>query len=256
MANWTEVFQKGLLEKCGKNASTTREFAAALEKRLKESVTVDSLFNAHKRHRDRLGLKPSLTDYMAPPEEPKQKKAKLKPEDIKFAFEPDKRRAVKKAKRYIVTSAMNNCHVVDSVWESINHYAKKNDAEIIVIPVRYKNPTSQRETRNIDDEAWWDECVLPHTTDQHVRLHEHLWLMAHVRVQATAVNPLSGLEAMSKGASGIFGHSQLAMKMVATPQHKLPKVLYTTGSCTKDIYSDTKAGVKGKFHHNYGALIV
>jgi hypothetical protein len=97
---------------------------------------------------------------------------------------------------------------------------------------------------------------VPHVTDNLVKLHEHLWLMAHVRVQATAVNPLQGLEALSKGASAVFGHAQLAMKMVATPQQRLPKVMYTTGSVTIANYSDTRAGVKGEFHHGFGAVVV
>jgi hypothetical protein len=192
-----------------------------------------------------------------PPREPKEKKKpRVKPEDIKHVLAPSVKRELKQKERFIITSAMNNCRVDPDVWASIETYAKHNQAGIIVVPVRYKNPTSQAETRNQDDDAWWDPIVVPYATDELVKLHEHLWVMGHVRVQATAVHPLSGLEALSNGASAIFGHSQLAMQMVAAPQNKLPKVMYTTGSCTLPIYSDTKSGVKAEFHHGAGAVVV
>jgi len=93
-------------------------------------------------------------------------------------------------------------------------------------------------------------------TDNLVKLHKHLWLMAQVKMTATASNPLTGLEALSRGASAIFGHPQVAMKTVPTPQHHLPKMLHTTGSCTLPKYSETKAGIRGEFHHTLGALVV
>ena len=43
-----------------------------------------------------------------------------------------------------------------------------------------------------------------------MKLHKRLFLMADVPVQATAVNPLSGLDPIGKGSSTIFGHAQIA----------------------------------------------
>lgn len=256
MPNWTEVFGADYLEEYGAKCTTTRELAEALAKALKQAVTVDSLFNAHKRHKKRFKLKPSLTDYMAAAQQKESKKKPLKPEDIYLTLSKETKKDVKKKKRFIITSAMNNCFVDDNLWASIESYAKHNDAQILVIPVRYKNPTSQRECAKQQlEDAWWDTRVLPYASDDCVKLHEHLHIMGHVRVQATAVNPLSSLGALSGGASAIFGHSQLAMQMVATPQNKLPKVMYTTGSCTIPVYSRTKAGIKANFHHTAGAVI-
>lgn len=258
MPNWVQVLSDDLLSKAGKKAGTTRELANAASKILKEPVSVDALFNAHKRHKDKLKLRESLTDYMAEAEAKEPKKKPLKPEDIYHELPKEVKKNIKKSNRFIITSAMNNVRVDPQVWGAIKTYADHNDAQIIVVPVRYKNPTSQAEATfgYGQEDAWWDDPVLDYTTDQLIKLHEHLWVMGHVRVQATAVTPLSGLEALSSGASAIFGHSQLAMQMVATPQNKLPKVMYTTGSCTKSKYSRTKAGVKAGFHHVPGAVVV
>jgi len=254
MPNWTKLFEKGLLEKCGKKVSTTSDLATALSKETKELITVDALFNAHKRYKSRLSLQGSLVDYMGKLEEKEKKPKTVRPEDIIYSLSKDRKKRIRNAKRFIITSAQNNAALDMDVWNSINVYAKENDAEIIVIPIRYRNPTSPQECKVY--QAWWPEEIEPYATDELVKLHEHLWVMGHVRVQPTATSPLSGLESLSKGASAVFGHPQLAMEMVATPQNKLPKVMYTTGSTSVREYSDSRAGVNGEFHHSRGAVIV
>ena len=259
MPNWVEVFKTNLLEKCGDSSGSLNELATKLAKKLKEPVSVDALFNAHKRHKDRLKLKKSLMDYAGKKEKrPKKTKAEvIKPEDVHHSLSQETKKNIKSNSRFIITSAMNNCPLNENFWASVENYAKHNNASIIVIPVRYKNPTSQREAKRQErEDAWWDPRVEKYATDDLVKLHSTFYVMGHVRVQATAVNPLSGLDSMSGGASGVFGHSQLSMRMVATPQNKLPKVLWTTGSCTKKEYSKSKAGVKAKFHHVPGAVVV
>lgn len=183
------------------------------------------------------------------------KKPRIKPEDIRWHFDAERKRRLRVAKRFIITSAMNNCQVNAPFWTSIKRYAAANEAEIIVIPVRYKNPTSQGENaRQKIQDAWWPPELHEYLTDDAIQLHHGFWLMAHVRVQATAVNPLSSLAPLARGASAVFGHSQLAMETVPTTRNK-PQVLYTTGSVSEIDFSDTKAGVKAAFHHSSAAVI-
>lgn len=174
-------------------------------------------------------------------------------DNIRFPF--TRKGELRKAKRFIITSALNNTVIDLELWETIKFYANINKAMIIVVPSRFKNPTSQQEASN-QDSYWWPQEVLPYLTDDLLELHEHLHLMAHIRVQATASDPLSGTQELSKGASAIFGHAQLAMGMVPTPQNSMPKVLWTTCSVSEPSYSDTKKGIQARFHHSKGALIV
>lgn len=252
MPNWLKVLKTDMLEKVGENCTSTRELAIGVGKKLKETVSVDALFNAHKRHKDSLKLKPSLMDYMGKVDADPIEKI----EDIKWVLSKEKRAEVKAAKRFIITSSMNDCRLDQDFWASLNQYVKATGACLIVVPSRYKNPTSKAETLKQDSESRWPSEVQEHMTDDLVRLHKHLWLMANVRVGATAQNPLTGLEALSRGASAVFGHSQISMKMVPTPQHHVPKVMYTTGSCSVARYSDSRAGIKGEFNHSLGALVV
>ena len=254
MPNWVDIFRQNILGRLGPDCTSTAQLVDAVGKDIGESVSVDALFNAHKRHRERLNLKPSLMDYMN--REGTTKQPRIKPEDISFYLPPERWEEVRATDRFIITCAMNNVSLDGKVWESVLSYAEASDAVVLVVPSRYRNPTTPGESKKVDDNAWWPTEVVPYMTDEFVELHEHLWLMSHVRVQATAVHPLSGLEALSRGASAVFGHAQLAMRMVPTPQNRLPKVLYTTGSVSEPNYSDTRAGTRGDFHHGKGALVV
>jgi hypothetical protein len=229
--------------------------ADALSEELGEPISYDAIFNAHRRYRVRLGLRDALSEYFSEEGVPvKDRPPRLKPADIRYSLSEERWEAIGKARKFVITSAMNNREPTP-LWGTIKQYAKHTGAEIIIIPNRYKNPKTTQDAQEINDDAWWHSELEPYMTDDFVELHEHLWLMSHVRVQATAINPLSGLEGLSKGASAIFGHPQLAMKTVPSGQ-VYPKALWTTGSVTEASYSDTKAGIKGDFHHTNGTLVV
>lgn len=257
VSKWDKILTPERLERHGAKCGTLEELAVRFK------VTKAALFEGFKRNRRRLKLKKSLMDYMGkPPPGPVNKKApgKLpsppKAEDVRFPLSDGRALALKSAQRFVVTAALNNSPVDPKVWGAVQRYAKEQGAVIVVLPVRYKNPTSRIDGKIIDEGAWWPREVLPFMTDDLVHVHEHLSIMGHVRIQATALNPLTGLEALSRGSSAVFGHGQLAMRMVPTPQNKLPKVLYTTGSVSVPNYSATKAGIQGDFHHGLGALVV
>ena len=163
---------------------------------------------------------------------------------------------IEKKERYIITSAQNNTHVDKKFWSSLKNYASENKSQIIVIPVRYRNPTSYVQPQDDDPDVWWPTEISEYLVENKLKLHPELWLMGNMRIQATAVSPLTGLESMSQHASAIYGHGQLQMKVVPTPQNALPKILHTTGSCSVENYSKSKAGLKGEFHHTKSALIV
>jgi hypothetical protein len=158
--------------------------------------------------------------------------------------------------KYIVTAAMNNTPIDERFWKSIRRYAKANNARIIVAPIRYRNPTSPKEYTLQGEGWWWPEEVVPYLCAATIKLHERLWFIGDMRIGATAVNPLSGLDYVGKGASTIFPHSQVSMRTVPTPQYDLPKCMLTTGTCSVPKYSESKAGAKAYFNHSIGAVAV
>ena len=159
-------------------------------------------------------------------------------------------------KVHIVTSAQNNTPIDKKVWATILTMKKERGATLHVLPTLYKNPTSRLDPQAGDEDVWWPAEVMPYLIEGQIPLHPHLRIMGHIRVAATAASPLTGLEGISHAQSCIVGHAQIAMRVIATPQKSLPKMMLTTGSVSQKNYSKTKAGVKAEFHHSAGCVVV
>lgn len=158
----------------------------------------------------------------------------------------------KGTKRFVITSALNDCPIHNKFWASLNQYSEAMNAALLVVACKYKNPNA---FHTGGDESWPSEIV-PNLVFDKAKLTKGLWLLGNVPISATAVNPLTGLDTISGGDSAIFGHAQQQLKCVATPQNKLPKILTTTGSVSRPFYSKSKAGVKAEHHHSLAATLV
>jgi hypothetical protein len=164
------------------------------------------------------------------------------------------RKDMTKSRRYIITAAQNATPIHEGFWRSIKRYANRNNAEIIVIPIRYQNPTSVWTCASQESE-WWDKAVLPYLFNGRQDIGE-ITVLGDIKTVPTAVTPLTGLDTITGSKSGIIGHTKLQLITVATPNNKLPKIMTTTGACTVQNYTDSKAGKKGEHHHTFGACVV
>lgn len=157
---------------------------------------------------------------------------------------------------YVITAAQNATPVHAPFFSTLLKYIEIRNAELMVIPYRYKNPTSLW-TENSKEQEHWFPALEPYLVKSKVQLCKGLQIIGQIKMQPTAVAPLSGFDAFTGSDSAIFGHPKIQMKTIPTPSKRMPKILTTTGACTiKDNYSDSKAGHKGMFHHNISALIV
>jgi len=156
-------------------------------------------------------------------------------------------------KRYVITSAQNGTPIHQGFFQSIGVYCEENDAKLVVIPYRYKNPTSVFDQSHAD---FWAPSITPFLVTELVRLSNNFVLMANVKIQPTAIEPLSGFDGYTGLDSAIVGHPKIHLKTVPTPAQELPKILTTTGSITIPNYTDSKAGWKGEFHHSLAAVIL
>lgn len=159
------------------------------------------------------------------------------------------------ATRYIVTCAQNATPVHSDFWKVLLNMAHRLKAELLVVPVRYKNPTSLWSASQNNAEYWCPE-VRPYLFNQRFLFTKHVELLGDIRVQPTASNPLSGAESVSMDRSGIVGHPRVQTKSVATPQSRMAKLMMTSGACTESNYSDTRVGRLGDFHHSLSAVLV
>lgn len=182
----------------------------------------------------------------------REKLQKPQLDNIRFPF--TRAKELDRADRFIITSALNDVPVMPEFWRALELYAKQHEAMIIVAPARYLNPTTRKQDDR--DDYQWPAEVQPYLTDDMIELHEHLVFMAQARIPATSTDPLRGKQDLSKGRSAIFAHAQIAMEMVPTPQNSHPKVLWTTGSVSESLYSDTDRGIRARFHHSHAAMVV
>lgn len=153
---------------------------------------------------------------------------------------------------YVITAAQNNTLVHGHFLETLKYYCEINNATLIVIPYRYRNPTSPQEDLSED---WFDSAIATELVNHRI-ITKNLAILADISVNPTAVNPLSGLESLTGGRSGIVAHPQIALKCIPTPKVKIPHILTTTGAVTRRNYSDSKSGKKGEFHHTFGAAVL
>ena len=168
---------------------------------------------------------------------------------------PQFRRPLGGIKRFIITAAQNATPVHDGFFASLMNYVDFNDAELVVIPLRYKNATSKW-THSQENAEVWCPTVTPYLYNQRKKLNDNLVLVADIKTQPTAAKPLSRFESLTGPESGIVGHTKLQMMTVPVPAGRYPKLLMTTGACTVKNYTDTKAGKAGEFHHALAAVVV
>ena len=160
---------------------------------------------------------------------------------------------VVKSNFYGVTSAQNATPINEKLLKNIEAYLKFLGGELIVIPLRYKNPTSTFTTEHLDK---WHEKVVPYLNAKRQRIHPKLVVIGDVKIQPTVSMPLQGKELMSGLDSCIIGHPRVHLRSTPRLPSYDPKVMITTGSVTVPNYTDSNAGKIGEAHHTYGFVIV
>ena len=163
-------------------------------------------------------------------------------------------------KRYLVTGAQTNTLLHDPFVDNLEAYAEHIDAEILVSLFTYiktaRHAASEKKHTKTEQQDWYDQRLAPYLIDYKVKLAPGLEFCAEMNIRPSAVNPLSGLESYTQRKSGIFPHTQIAMRSVPSGRNEPTKFNYTTGAVTQLNYIQQKTGLKAEFHHCYGALIV
>ena len=158
----------------------------------------------------------------------------------------------KKCDTYVITAAVNATKTHNGFLASLRTYCDANDAKLIVLPMRYRNPTRKEET----PADWWCPKIAGDLLSERTKIANGLVLLADIKIQPTAINPLQGWLTVSGSDSAIIGHTKVALQSVPTRVGDPAKLVMTTGACTVPQYSDTNAGKKGELHHVLGAVIV
>lgn len=159
----------------------------------------------------------------------------------------------KRTKKFIISWAQNNTPIHERFLKNMEAYANNINADIHIIAGRYKNPTSIFTDRDHDR---WDPRITKYLDAARHDVHKYCSIMSDVKIQPTAVNPMTGMQGMSGINSCIFGSPKVQMEMIPVLNGCKPKMMLTTGACTVMNYTDSKSGKKGEFHHILGFAII
>lgn len=182
-------------------------------------------------------------------ENPKHtQKTRTEPPDVPV------RTQIPRAKVYVVTYAQNATPVHGKFLKALQVYCEARSASLLVIPGRYKNPTSVWDHGHTHDE-WWAPELAPYLFSGRFEI-PHLCVFGDISIQPTASTPLSSFEVFAGNQSAIFGHPKVQLITVPTAKRRYPRIFATTGAVTQPNYTDSKAGKKGEAHHVFGALVV
>jgi len=181
-----------------------------------------------------------------------------KAQRVTESFKRTKRdlKKLSKSERFFVTSAVNNCYADPGFLGGVRQWQNFTGGKVLVNPILYVNPTRRADKQSADPDVWWDPALRDWMLQDEIRPHPKLSIMA-TKAQATSNNPIPPrIESLTQDRSAIFGHPQVMMRTVATPQDELPKILYSSGAITQKDYSDTTTGDIAEFHHSLGGVIV
>lgn len=167
------------------------------------------------------------------------------PVEREFSIEPSIPQETK-AKVIVVTSAVLGQPVEPAFLATLQNYCKSRDAELFIIPIKYKIPL---------DEIVETPEIIQYFLHNNIEFGANYRIMGAIKLVATMEHPLSSLDAMSKGTSLVFGHPQVSLRTVHTTL-PLPAILSTTGCVTKKNYTISKQGFKAEFNHSYSALVL
>lgn len=157
-------------------------------------------------------------------------------------------------RRVVVTYAQNATPAHRGFLSALKWYCEEQDADLVVIPGRYVNPTSIW-SREMQSNETWDDAVRPFLCRSRISPMDGVSIFGDISIQPTAERPLSRMEVFAGGGSAIFGHPRVQLTTVATATRQA-RILATTGAITIPNYTDSRAGKTADGHHTLGAIVL
>lgn len=164
---------------------------------------------------------------------------------------------VSKYKRFVITTAVNDCKINNGFLESIDQYCKINDAILLILP-------SHDPAHNLEKEYSWkfDPLLTKRSiVFDDLELNSNLFISA-IKLSAKHIDPITGLERIGqRDGSFIYASPKQRLKYVPTSNTKLPHAIMTTGAITTPNYktkrylSERTAYIADN-DHILGAIIV
>lgn len=164
---------------------------------------------------------------------------------------------VKKYKRFVITTVVNDCEVNKGFLKSIDQYCKLNNAALLLLP-------SHDPAHNLEKEYTWhfDPLIAKRLiVFDDLELNSNLFLCA-IKLSAKHIDPITGLERIGqRDGSFIYASPKQRLKYVPTGNTKLPHAIMTAGAITNpdyktERYLSQRTAYIAQHDHVLGAIIV
>lgn len=172
--------------------------------------------------------------------------------DLRYVRDNEYISKIQESKRIVFATAVNNIKVNKKFFNSLIRYCETNLAKLVILPLRYRNPS----LFNSNELIWYDDLITEYLVENNFEIIDKIRVLGGLKTAATVANPLTGIEGVSKGYSVILGHPQVALKTLHRIDDKYPAIATTTGAITEKSYSSTKVGFRAKFNHSMSALVL
>lgn len=155
----------------------------------------------------------------------------------------------KKGKRtYFVTSAVAGCELDKDFFKSIENFCKDRDAKLVVLPMRGISAKDEEYTKDVLEQLS-DHFYTDYTFNSNLESFD-------LGLSPTQVNPLTGIQRVTKKSSVIVASPKQNMEVVPVSNVGLPHLLHSTGAITVSKYSQNRIGMIATEDHLVGGLIV
>lgn len=152
--------------------------------------------------------------------------------------------------RYVITACQNNTEVNEEFLQALKVYCSHNNGTLMIAPIVYRADDHELIEYLVPEE--FKTSII----SSKMIIHDEVHVLGSFNFIPTTVNPLAGLESISKGNTLIVPSPQLRMKSLAVSASRHPAILITTGAISYPHYVSSKVGEKAKFNHSYSAVVV
>lgn len=167
----------------------------------------------------------------------------------------------KNTKVLLVTTAQNKTSINKDFLSNLIVYKDYitdvlgKEAEIVIIPSRYRNPTNNIEDEKTKSSDWWEDEASDYLFYGKVNFGDTL-ISCDSHISPTCKNPLDGYEILAENNHVVLGHTKNHFKTLPRFRGDALRVMASTGCVTSKNYSKSKSGESGYMLHSYGFVVV
>ena len=156
-------------------------------------------------------------------------------------------------KRFIFGHVQNNTHIHGAFMQTLKHFMKDMDAELILGSCTYAKSGHRREC---DGNTWFDPKIREYIRNEQLQVCDGLVFCGELNILPTAKTPLNQYHSYTGTDSMIMPHTKLQIAPGIRLPTNDPKFLFTTGALTQSNYIQKSAGQQAEYDHVFSVLYI